>query len=87
MDSTNILQFPKQQKPFHDFLDELKDLYDKGIIHNFVAVCRCDFKADEEKAGSAKLAHYWFGNDSTIHTLGLLSYMEGIVRDYMRENG
>ena len=79
-----VLMFSKKQ-PFHEFLDELREMYDKDLANNFVCIYSRNYKKDEEEEGFiGRNVSYWFGK-SCSECLGLLRIMDTEILDYIRE--
>ena len=85
-----VYQFCKDDEPFHEFLDKMKEAYDKDLTNNFVCIWSRDFTKEEKKDGQdegfvERNIHYWYGTSSTS-CLGLLKLMEEIIMEFIREN-
>jgi len=79
-----MYDFPNKQ-PFHEFLDELREAYNKNLLRNFVCLYSRDHKNDEEdEIFVGKNLSYWFGESST-ECLGLTDLMKEMILDYIRE--
>ena len=79
-----VLMFSKKQ-PFHEFLNELKEVYDNDLANNFICIYSRDYKKGEEVEGfTGRNLCYWFGNSSS-ECLGLCEIMKTEILDYIRE--
>ncbi len=79
-----VLTFSKKQ-PFHEFLNEIKEMHDKDLATNFICIYSRNYRKGEEIEGFVgRNDSYWFGKSST-ECLGLLRIMEQQIIDYIRE--
>lgn len=80
----DILTFSKKQ-PFHEFLDELRKVYDEDLATNFICIYSRKYREGEETEGFVgRNESYWFGQ-SCSECLGLLTLMEAQILDYIKE--
>jgi len=79
-----IYKWPKEQ-PFYEFLDEVKEAYDKGLLRNFVCFYSRDYHKDEDPGDFVgRNGSYWFGKSSS-ECLGLTELMKQQILDFIRE--
>ena len=80
----DVLTFSKKQ-PFHEFLDELKEIYDEDLATNFICIYSRNYRKGEGEEGFVgRNKQYWFGRSCT-EWLGLVRLMEAQIIDYIKE--
>ena len=71
---------------FHEFLDEIRQAYDEGRLKDLVCITNSKYpKGEGIPEFKSSIDKYWFGQGSTLQTLGLIDIMHQEVMDYIAE--
>jgi hypothetical protein len=74
------------QTDFEDFLDSMRDAWNEGRLKGFVCQVRMDYRDGEDGDGFVdSLPGYWFGFESCVEALGLVTVMKDRLLCYMRQ--
>lgn len=82
----SVIKFPNKQ-PFYEFIEQARQIYDKGKMRSFVCVFSSDYenkKKDLDAHQVSKKSSYWFAKN-TDECLGSIRLMEHAILDFVKE--
>ncbi len=82
--SNKIVYFPNIKGKLPEVIDDLMKAYHEGRVKNLTLAYTEEYKDGEERKGFVNsIGYYWFGEDSTLFCLGLVSSLESIIRKHL----
>jgi len=83
----SVIKFPNKQ-PFYEFIEQARQIYDKGKMRSFVCVFSSDYenkKKDLDAHQVSKKSSYWFAKNSD-ECLGMVEVLSHQILNFIENH-